>query len=333
MTSGTAELLDRTDRPSDPEMSARVGLRSSAEFFTHVLVATDGTPTADGALQVADLLARRDRIPVDVLSVLDPGARVVQGALVEEVERRFATIRGRVCAVMGARPGWRAAIDIGPVGETVCRVAESRAADLIVVGFGQHRRVRDRTPEKATVRQIAEHATAPVLIIPAGARTLPSHGMLALDFSRSSLRAGRAALRVLEPPGVMHLVYVHTTYEPFPAEPTDPDPTYSAGFASFFDAVERELDAPAGISFERAVVQRGDPVSELMAYASTNGIQLVAVGNHGKAVHDRLKLGSVSSGLLRSAQCMMLVAGAGQLEAKDATPDLRATQHISGGDQ
>jgi nucleotide-binding universal stress UspA family protein len=331
--SGTADLLTATDRRSDPAMSSRFDVRAPTELSARILVATDGTPTADGALQVADLLARRDGIPIDVLSVLDPGARIDQGALVEEVERRFATIRGRVCAVMGARPGWRAAIDIGPVGETICRVAGSRASDLIIVGFGQHRRVRDRTPEKATVRQIAEQVTSPVLIVPSGARALPSHGMLALDFSRSSLRAGRAALRVLEPPAVMHLVYVHTTSEPFPSEPTDPDPTYSAGFASFFDAVEHELGAPSGVSFERAVVQHGDPVSELMAYAATNGVQLIAVGNHGKAVHDRLKLGSVSSGLLRSAQCMVLVAGAGELDAKDASPGLRATQHIRGGDE
>ncbi len=333
MTSGTAELHNTTDLRNDPEMASASDSRSSGASVTRILVATDGTLTADGALQIADLLARRDRIPVDVVSVLDPDARVVHGALVEEVERRFATIRSRACTVMGARRGWRAAIDIGPVGETICRVAASRAADLIVVGFGQHRRIRDRTPEKATVRQIAEHATSPVLIVPSGTRTLPSHGMLALDFSRSSLRAGRAALRVLEPPGVMHLVYVHTSYEPFPAEPADADPTYSAGFASFFDAVERELDAPAGISFERAVVQRGDPVAELMAYAATNGIQLIAVGNHGKAVHDRLKLGSVSSGLLRSAQCMVLVAGAGALETTDGLPDLRTMLHIPGGEQ
>ena len=70
-----------------------------------------------------------------------------------------------------------------------------------------------------------------------------------------------------------------------------------------------------------------------MAYAAANGIQLIAVGNHGKVVHDRLKLGSVSSGLLRSAQCMVLVAGAGALETKDASPDLRTTQHTPGGEQ
>ena len=333
MTFGTTELLNATDLRSESGMVSLSDRRPSVESVSRILVATDGTPTADGALQIADLLAQRDRIPVDIVSVLDPGGRIVQGALVEEVERRFATIRDRACSVMGARPGWRAAIDIGPVGETICRVAGSRASDLIIAGFGQHRRIRDRTPEKATVRQIAEHATSPVLIVPSGTRTLPSHGMLALDFSRSSLRAGRAALRVLEPPGVMHLVYVHTTYEPFPAEPTDADPTYSAGFASFFDAVERELDAPAGISFERAVVQRGDPVAELMAYAAANGIQLIAVGNHGKVVHDRLKLGSVSSGLLRSAQCMVLVAGAGALDTTNISPDLRMVQHIPGGEQ
>jgi nucleotide-binding universal stress UspA family protein len=281
--------------------------------FTRILVATDASSAAAGAQKLADLVAERDGTPVAVLSVLDPEARVASaGALVDQVERRFASLRGQIGIVVGARPQWHAAIDIGPVGETICRVAGARRSDLIIVGFGLHRRLRDRTPEKATVRRIAELSSTPVLVVPSQTRSLPTRVMLALDFSRSSIRAGRAAIRLMgSGGGVVHLVYVHTSYEPFPAAPVDPDPTYTAGFAAFFDAVERELSAPPCVSFERAVVQRGDPVSELLAYGSTNGMELIAVGNHGKATHERLHLGSVSAGILRSAQCAVLVSGTG----------------------
>ena len=322
MISATSQL---TSAPVMSSRAAPVGSELAAsrehgrETFRRMLVATDGSSASDGALQLADLIARRDDIPVAVLSVLDPEARVaIAGALVEQVEQRFATIRGQVGIVIGARPAWHAAIDIGPVGETICRIADTRASDVIVVGFGQHRRSRDRTPDKATVRRIAELSSAPVLIVPSHARTVPTRAMLALDFSRSSIRAGRAAIKVMgAAEGVVHLVYVHTSFEPFPAAPTDPDPTYAAGFAAFFAAVERELCAPPGISFEHAVIRRGDPVSELLGYASANGMEMIAVGNHGKAVHERLQLGSVSTGILRSAQCMVLVSGVGSRDASE----------------
>jgi len=304
------------------------------EALRRMLVATDGSSAADGALKLADLIAERDDAFVAVLSVLDPESRLpAAGPLVEQVERRFASLRGQIGIVVGARPQWHGAIDIGPVGETISRVATARGSDLIVVGFGLHRRLRDRIPEKATVRRIAELSPAPVLVVPSQARSLPTRVMLALDFSRSSMRAGRAAIRLLGPAGgEVHLVYVHTGYEPFPVAPVDPDPTYSAGFAAFFEAVERELAAPPSVSFERAVVQRGDPVSELLAYGSANGMELIAVGNHGKATHERLHLGSVSSGILRSAQCMVLVSGSGSRAGGDIAVDTpAASDPIRGG--
>lgn len=313
MTSLTSELTSAMCAKSSVSAARPVVVAPDEGVLHRILVATDGSSAAEGALRLADLIAQRGEIPVEVLSVLDPAPRVterlVADALVEQVERRFARIRGQVGAVIGARSTWRTAIDMGPVSETICRVAHARASDLIVVGFGQHRRLRDRTPDEATVRRIAELSSTPVLVVPSHTHVLPTRVMLALDFSRSSIRAARAALRVMGTPGVVHLVYVHTNYEPFPGEPVDPDPTYAAGFASFFEAVELELCPPPGVSFERAVVQGGDPVSELLAYASANEVELIAVGNHGKATHERLHLGSVSAAIVRSAQCAVLVSG------------------------
>ncbi len=286
---------------------------SSPRTFTRILVATDGSSAADGAVKLADIVAARDGVPVAVLSVLDPEARLtIAGPLVEQVERRFASLRGQIGIVVGTRPRWDGAIDIGPVGETICRVAGARGSDLTIVGSGLHRRLRDPLPGKATVRRIAELSSTPVLVVPSQVRSLPTRVMLALDFSRASIRAGCAAIRLMGTAGsVVHLVYVHTSSEPFPGAPIERDAAYGAGFAGFFDEVERELCAPPSVSFERSVVQRGDPVSELLAYGSANGIELIAVGNHGKATHECLHLGRVPAALLRFAQCTVLVSGTG----------------------
>ena len=120
-------------------------------------------------------------------------------------------------------------------------------------------------------------------------------------------------------------MYVHTSQEPFPAQPVDPDLTYIAGFASFFDAVELELCAPSDVSVERAVVNCGDPVSELLAYGAENEVDLIAVGNHGKATHERSHLGSVSAGILPSDQCAVLVSGTGDSVPEDGLADVQTT--------
>jgi len=314
MTFVTSELTIATDERSDFSAPRPFVVAPDDGVLHRILVATDGSSTADGALKLADLIAQREESSMDVLSVLDPAPTVTEclfaDALAEHVERRFTRVRIQVGAVIAAPPRWRPAIDVGSVGETICRVARARASDLIVVGSGQHRRVGDRTPEKTTALRIAELSSTPVLAVPSHIRTLPTRAMFAMDFSRTSIRAARAALHVMGTPGVVHLVYVRTDHEPF-AERVDLDPTYAAGFASFFDGVELELCPPPGVTFERVVVRWGDPVSELLGYGSARGIELIAVGNRGEAANELHHLGSVSAGILRSAQCAVLVSGSG----------------------
>ena len=335
MISGTSERT--TMSQGDVSAPRTFAAAEIAPRLHRILVATDGSSASDGALRLARIVSRQGEIPVEVLSVLDPAVtgmeHVLPDAFVGEVERRFARVHTQVNSVTGRKPDWRTSIDIGPIPETISRLADGRGADLIVVGFGQHRRMRDRPPDKATVRRIAELSSTPVFVVPSHAHDRPANAMLALDFSRSSLRAARAALAVMDTPGVMHLVYVHTTYEPFPAAPPDPDLSYAAGFASFFEAVERELDAPAGISFERVVIQLGDIVSELLAYAEVNGVDLIAVGNHGKTRREERALGSVSAGILRSAQCSVVVSGSGGSAADQADDDAQAATIPSRGDR
>ena len=312
MTSGTRELV-KTASSSGGLNPAPEAAFPDLQALHRLLVATDGSPASDGALRVAELLAKRDDVAVQILSVLEPESGpndgLLPGRLVEKVERRFAHVREQLRGVTGPRTTWPTAINIGPVGETICQMAGAVAADLIIVGFGQHRRLHDREPGKATVRSIAELCVTPVLVVPSQGQALPHRAMLALDFSRSSIRAGRAALQLLVAPAVMQLVYVHAAQEPFPATPADPDPAYTAGFEPFFEAVERELRPPPGVTFERAVVPFGDPVVQLLAHAAANDVDLIALGKHGKAAHERFQMGSVSSGVLRSAQCLVLVSG------------------------
>jgi hypothetical protein len=69
----------------------------------------------------------------------------------------------------------------------------------------------------------------------------------------------------------------------------------------------------------------GEPAHELMAFAAEFKADLVAAGAHGRSVLGRLVLGSVSSKLVRTAHCWVLVApprqGVSEAQAIDADGD------------
>lgn len=311
------------------EGGVQLDVRSSSDFaLRRLLVATDTSGVANGALRMADLLARRSPVAVDLLTVFEPPAPLElpnpAGTPVEKLNELADRARTQLRAVVGERPGWHLAVESGPAAETIVASAAAREADLVLIGLAR-RRFTDRLLDSDTALAVARLATAPVLAVPPRVVALPSTVMLALDFGTASIRAAGAALDIMQTPGVMHLVYVHTDYEPFPSEPDDAAETYAAGFASFFDALELELGQPAGVTFERVVLRRGDPASELLAYASANGIDMIAAGNHGKSMRERLRLGSVSTRLIRSAQCPVLVSSASPTRMRRAPLSKAAT--------
>jgi nucleotide-binding universal stress UspA family protein len=61
-------------------------------------------------------------------------------------------------------------------------------------------------------------------------------------------------------------------------------------------------------------VLHGDPAHEVLAFVDAQRIDLIAAGAHGRSPFERLVLGSVSTKLVRAADCWVLVAPA------DATP-------------
>ena len=73
------------------------------------------------------------------------------------------------------------------------------------------------------------------------------------------------------------------------------------------EAIVRRLDPSPGVRVEY-VLLHGDPTHELLAFAEQMGIELVAAGTHGSSALGRLVLGSVSTKLIRTASCWVLVA-------------------------
>ena len=79
------------------------------------------------------------------------------------------------------------------------------------------------------------------------------------------------------------------------------------GVVSRLEAVARRLAVPPGVRIEY-VSLRGAPSHELLAFAEEQRIDLLAAGAHGRSPLGRLVLGSVSTKLVRTARCWVLVA-------------------------
>ena len=236
-----------------------------------------------------------------------PAAFEIRRILVAAGAVRIADGAMYVAELLATR--WGAAVE--PLASTspeeIAERALSTDADLVLIGLGR-RRISDQTPDDETALEVVRLTSAPVLAVPPRVRTLPTTAVVAIDFGEASIRAAQAALLVMDRPATMHLVHIDTTYEPLPGEVIGPSARYAAGFQAMFDLVERELRQPADVAFERVVVPLGDPVAELLGYASANAVELIVAGNNSKTLRERLRLGSVSTGLVRSAQCAVLVA-------------------------
>ncbi|HEX6060262.1 MAG TPA: universal stress protein [Gemmatimonadaceae bacterium] len=281
-----------------------------------VLVATDGGPESVAAMRVADALARRDGRHVHILSVLEPmpaffpageGLLSIPADSFEEERRRaqLERIGTLVRQTLDADAAWDVEVLTGPVAQTIARVARERGAALLALGLRRHGPV-DRIFRGETLQQVIRLSTVPVLAVPPGAEGLPRKAMVAVDFSRSSFRAARAASTVVAAGGELALAHVKPPTRRRGEEAESWTAIYDQGVHSAFQRVRRDL-GPRHDLLVRPVELEGDTADELVGFARRSDVDLLAVGSHGHDFIERLLLGSVTTRLLRRATCSVLV--------------------------
>lgn len=144
-------------------------------MFTKIIWATDGSATADHALELATSLAKQDSATLiavhSVVMLAGPGSK---GAFPEQADEEEvqAKIAAQVAGLVADGISAEVRIVQGGVtaaGHTVARVAEEDGADLIVVG------TRGRTALTglllgSVTQRLLHVAPCPVLVVP------PVHG-------------------------------------------------------------------------------------------------------------------------------------------------------------
>lgn len=198
-------------------------------------------------------------------------------------------------------------IEAGDPAEAILRTAHTHDCDLIVAGVARNE-ILGRIALGNTVSHLARYSEVPVLVVRKRGTRPYGDVVVATDFSPSSRHALDAAARFF-PNGRLTLFNAFDA----PHSLMAPDPTSHR--AQFREAAERdgrtflrEAQLPALASGPVAlVVEYGDPSPRLYEHVTAKGVDLVALGTHGRSALFHTLIGSVAQSLIESLPCDVLV--------------------------
>ena len=313
-------------------VAASVKLPTSGDVISTdgpIVLAAKPFDLTNAPLAMARWLAHREDRELRVITIVEAhdalgGADGVATLPARYYEEERAAIAARLADEMQSRAAdgvvCRISVENGPSARSVVDLARECDARLIVIGTGRHDAF-GRFVYGERAMQIVRAADRPVLVVPRGASAGPlQRAIVAVDFSRASLRAASAILPMLSFGAELTLVHVR------PATPkTESDAPGSAhtdiACDDLFARFIRLLPLPPGINISTKLLW-GDPVESIDLYAVSSGADLLACGRlRSHTLAERIFVGSVSAGLLRRAHYAILIAP--EL-SDDARADARA---------
>lgn len=253
--------------------------------YRRIVLATDGSPSAETAERVAVALARSTK-----------GRITVVHAYADPARAETAVARARQIAE-GQRVRTEVVLSAEDPADAVLQAAEQSDAELIVIGsrglFGQVQVFGN------VVRKVATGAPCDVLLT--RARETPSdlgesppyaRILIATDGSATADRASRKGLTLAKRLGASAaLVFV--------GHPKTGELILRDTVATMADDEGWEV---------ATIIRQGDPAKEIMAVAADEGFDLLIVGNRGLAGAKALLLGSVPLTIAEFAGCDVLIA-------------------------
>lgn len=304
-----------TERPIASALSA-------ATHGSTVLVATDDTATSAPALRVALELANGGAA-VHALHVVDTRSAPMPPPLDAAIsladatfgdafrEQREKELRTTISATLGRAVDWPVSVALGLPSYVIVREARRLNADLVILGLRRHHVVQRAAGDETTLH-VMRAAPCPVLGVTERLAGIPHRVLVAVDFSRASLEAARAADHLVGKNGTLVLAYVA------PAELDVPDNGervihelgVDAAFAWFRAELARAPDAPVEqVKLRRWTSARVAEV--LLSWADGADVDMLALGSmrHGRV--ERWILGSVTTDIARDGRRPMLVVPPG----------------------
>jgi nucleotide-binding universal stress UspA family protein len=284
-----------------------------------IVAAVDGSHDSIAALNTAAAIARSRRCALHVVSVLPPFPSYKIGPESPHRDDNVAELRlvvrdselAEIVRALEPEPGWTREVVTGrPARELVC-IAERRGAEMLVMGRGHHGAM-DRLLGGETTLQVMRMSSVPVMAVESEIGR-PHTIVVAIDFSPSSARAARIALQLLRATGSgsLYLVFVEPPAQLIAHEFREPSESRFPGdVVVWFRRLIDSLGAHPGILTE-PVVLTGGAASSVLEFAGRVGADMIAAGSHSHGRFERFLLGSVSTSLVRSASCPVLLVPPG----------------------
>jgi nucleotide-binding universal stress UspA family protein len=287
-----------------------------------ILVGTDFSPEADGAIQHAIAIARRQGArlvlvhasPVGPTQLGDAGIGARGDAYRQiagwELEQNRTELEALATRYAGAGVAVSTMIVEGHPGEAMCAAAAEAAGDLVVVGSHGRTGIA-RFLLGSVAEHVARACAGNVLVarapIPAadGYRRI----LVPIDFSPESEQAIAFAVQLAAPDAAVRLVFCWEMpmFEQSPV----------AGKAAKLEAdIERDVRARGealvakyarpGLTLEFEEL-RGSARSGIQSRLETGRYELAIVGRHGAQGIRRFLLGSVAEATVRHSPCSVLI--------------------------
>jgi nucleotide-binding universal stress UspA family protein len=291
------------------------------------LLATDGSPESGRAARVATELSSKLGPELHLVyveptpSVYGIPERAVYAPdtqnHLEEVEHYAQERLGEEAAKIRNYGGQVAAVHpkVGRPDAEIVGLAEELDAGLVIVGshgFSPFKRVLLGSVSDSVVR----HANTSVLVVRGEAPRLPGRVLLAIDGSKESHLATRAAVEVAGATGSeLHVLSVLETaqllpYMPYPGfeawETSGTAEEAEQHARRLLSRVSERIGAE-GSTVEESHLAVGKPDKEIVGLAGELDAELVVLGSRGLGAVGRVLLGSVSDSVVRHALSSVLV--------------------------
>ena len=281
-----------------------------------VLVALKPHDGHDAALAVAQWLAAVQGRPLHAVTVLEPNEMVALAAGVPVLPEHYhAEERAAIAELLEERlsrtavaRGTARRVDVidGSAVPTVADVARERDAHAIVVGTGQHGALGRLVYGERAV-QITRLSERPVIVVPPNAVVGPvTAAIVAVDFSPASQRAAHYALEMLADRGRLTLVHVKSAVNLSEEGAGWWEDAYERRTADLFRRFSASIRSERGITITTKMLH-GDVAGALLTLARDEQVGLIACGGRKHSFIERVLLGSVSTELIRHAECTVVV--------------------------
>ena len=285
-----------------------------------VLVPADFSLASDAAVGWLGSLRRLGPCEITLLHRYDPvrewsrlgvpgrasieGSSEIEAILLRDLRARSAGVLSGDAASLRVIPSldWTA--------ETVARVAEHEAFDVIVVG-GHCRRGIARIAHESVSERLFALAPASVVRVPLSAMPMDSRGIPRIsrilaptDLSELGNNAIRYAYAIAPTGGVVHMLHVvedaplpnplYAHYSPGRRATVEERSGLQRGLEMALRALVPQEAERRGIETKMHVVHDGRPADVIRTIAEREGVDTICMGTHGRSGLSRLLGGSVA---------------------------------------